>query len=93
MSTDTAGNLFIADCGNARIRKVSADGIITTIAGNGKVGFSGDGGAATDASIAALSGIAVDGAGNVYFSNNDVIRILRPVTKLIASPIRQSQQK
>ena len=52
MAVDGAGNLFIADCGNDRVRKVSPDGIITTVAGNGTQGFSGDGGPATSAQLA-----------------------------------------
>ncbi len=47
LAVDTAGNLYIADDGHHRIRKVDRDGIITTVAGNGKQGFSGDGGLAT----------------------------------------------
>jgi len=68
VAVDSAGNLYIADQYNYRIRKV-ADGIITTIAGNGVYGFSGDGGPATSAALklSAFSSISVDGAGNVYF--------------------------
>ena len=52
MTVDSAGNLYIADSGNYRIRKVAADtGIITTVAGNGTAAFTGDGGAATSASL------------------------------------------
>ena len=73
---DAEGNLFIADTGNHRIRKVSTDGIITTIAGTGTVGFSGDGGPAVDASFAAPSAIAIDTEGNLYVAdfNNHRIR-------------------
>jgi hypothetical protein len=48
---DAHGNLFIADYGNHRVRKVTLDGIITTVAGTGTAGFSGDGGKATDARL------------------------------------------
>jgi sugar lactone lactonase YvrE len=75
---DHSQNLYITDSGNARIRKVdTSNGIITTIAGNGIQGNSGDGGLATAAEVdlSSESGIAVDGTGNVYFSNwPDTIR-------------------
>src|SRR5205823_3373140 len=74
---DSAGNLYLADfCGN-RIRKVTASsGIITTVAGNGTVGFSGDGGPATAAQINSPTGLAVDGTGKIYIadSSNGVVR-------------------
>jgi hypothetical protein len=78
VAVDGAGNLFIAD--GSRVRKVSPDGIITTIAGNGTQGYSGDGGPATNAQLFANS-IAVDGAGNVYLADtfHSVVRILKPV--------------
>jgi uncharacterized protein (TIGR03437 family) len=95
VAVDSAGNLFIADPGlnfetgdagddpavDHRIRKISPDGIITTIAGNGSPGFSGDGGPAGTAALDGPIGVAVDGAGNVYVADvwNNVIRMLRPV--------------
>jgi uncharacterized protein (TIGR03437 family) len=69
VAVDAAGNLYIADTGNRRIRKVTTDGRISTIAGNGLPGFSGDGGPATLAQIGAAAGVAVDTAGNVYVSD------------------------
>jgi sugar lactone lactonase YvrE len=86
VAVDGTGNLFIADFVNNRIRKVSPDGIITTIAGDGSPGYSGDGGAATDASIGAPFSVAADSAGNVYFTTNNAIRVLRPVNKPIDRP-------
>ena len=84
IAIDASGNLYIADYLNYRIRKVSANAtgtldnnsLISTVAGSGTPGFSGDGGPATQASIASPTGLALDGAGNVYFAdtNNDVIR-------------------
>jgi len=69
LAVDSAGNLYIADADNIRIRKVSADGIISTVAGNGQTGFSGDGGPATDATFAYPQSIAVDSSGNLYIAD------------------------
>ena len=76
IAVDGAGNLYIADFGNGRIRKVDSTGTITTVAGTGGLGFRGDGGPATEAWIELPTGIAVDGAGNLYFADavNDRIR-------------------
>jgi uncharacterized protein (TIGR03437 family) len=70
VALDAAGNLYIADGGNLRIRKVAPNGIITTVAGNGTLGYSGDGGLATRASLSYVSGLAADGAGNLYISGS-----------------------
>jgi trimeric autotransporter adhesin len=69
VAVDGAGNLFIADTYNSRIRRVSTTGIITTIAGNGVNGYSGDGGPAVSAQLANPTGIAVDGSGSIFFSD------------------------
>jgi sugar lactone lactonase YvrE len=79
VSVDKAGNLFIADFVNARIRKVTPDGLIGTVAGNGTYGFSGDGGPATSAQIFNPLGVAVDEAGNLFFADNGNYRV-RKVT-------------
>ena len=75
---DTAGNLYITDELNHVIRKVNAAGIITTIAGNGTAGFSGDGGPATAAQLNTPCAAAVDRKGNLYISdfNNARVRIV-----------------
>ena len=79
VATDTAGNIYIGDVNNYRIRKVTiATGIITTIAGNGSAGNSGDGGPATNASFREAAGMIVDKNGNVIFAdgnNNNVRKI------------------
>jgi DNA-binding beta-propeller fold protein YncE len=83
VARDSAGNLFIADTINHRIRKVDAfTGVITTIAGTGTQGFSGDGGPAIEAAISDPAGIAVDSAGRVYFTDefNGRVRMLTPST-------------
>jgi uncharacterized protein (TIGR03437 family) len=70
VAIDTSGNLYIADSGNSRLRKVAPGGSITTIAGNGNGRSSGDGGPATDASVFPLSGVAVDTSGNLYITDS-----------------------
>lgn len=76
VTVDTAGNVYIPDSGNARVRKVSPNGIITTWAGNGNVGYSGDGGPATSASFTYPEAVAFDSAGNAYIADEgaNVIR-------------------
>jgi uncharacterized protein (TIGR03437 family) len=69
LAVDRAGNLFIADSGNRRIRKVSKDGIITTVAGNGACCFSGDGGPAVSAAMDYPFGLAADGEGNLFVAD------------------------
>ena len=78
VAADTAGNVFIADTGNARIRKVAANGVISTIAGTGLFGVSGDGGSATAAQIGGITGITMDQKGNAYLADsyNNRIRLL-----------------
>ena len=66
---DPAGNLYIADSGNNRVRKVGTDGIITTIAGNGTPGNTGDGGPAINAQLNNPNGLAFDPAGNLYIAD------------------------
>ena len=80
VAVDAAGNLFIADRDNCRIRKVTPGGVISTVAGNGTGGFSGDGGPATSAQLAAPHGVAVDAAGNLFIADyaNNRIRMVTP---------------
>jgi len=79
IALDGAGSLFIADQENNRIRKVTPDGIIATVAGNGVPGFAGDGGPAAQASLNAPSGVAVDLLGNLLIADTGNQRI-RKVT-------------
>jgi len=74
VAVDPAGAVYIADLGNFRIRKVAIGGVISTIAGNGTNGLSGDGGPATSAQLNYLSGIAVDQFGNIYISEAADVR-------------------
>ena len=75
VAVDASGNLYIADTGNNRIRKISPDGIITTVAGNGIAGFSGDNGPASQAQLNQPEGVAVDASGNLYIADTDNDRI------------------
>jgi sugar lactone lactonase YvrE len=72
---DSLGNMFIADIGNASIRKVDTSWVITTVAGNGTPGYSGDGGPATSARLSLPSGVAFDSAGNMYIADRNNHRI------------------
>ena len=76
IAVDSKGNLYVADELNCRIRKIALDGTITTVAGTGVPGYSGDGGLATAAKLAFPTGVAVDPAGNLYIADsvNFVIR-------------------
>jgi hypothetical protein len=67
MAVDSAGNLFFADMN--RIRKIGPDGIVTTVAGNGQAGFTGDGGPATAARLTGPTSLAIDAAGNLLFTD------------------------
>ena len=69
VAVDGAGNLFIADTDNHRIRKVDSAGVITTVAGTGESGFSGDGGSAIQAALDDPFGVAVDVAGNLFIAD------------------------
>lgn len=74
---DNNGNIFIADVGNQRIRKVNASGIITTVAGNGVKGYGGDGGPAIDASFYNCVRVVVDASGNLFVADQSNHRIRR----------------
>ncbi len=78
LALDTAGNLYISDSGNNRIRKVNTSGIISTVAGNGFCGSSGDGGPATAAEICQQADVALDHKGNIYIADrlNDRLRMV-----------------
>jgi len=77
LAIDSQGNIFIADRANWRVRKITQDGIIHTIAGNHETGFSGDGGPALKAPIFPTS-VAVDSRGRVYVTDHNRIRVLTP---------------
>ncbi|HKS95063.1 MAG TPA: hypothetical protein VJV74_02900 [Terriglobia bacterium] len=78
VAVDSEGDLYIADSGNNRIRRVDSSGNITTLAGNGGAGFNGDGGPAAKASLAHPTGVAVDDEGALYIAdalNNRIRRV------------------
>jgi hypothetical protein len=70
LAVDAASNVYIGEWNTSRVRKVSADGTIDTVVGTGKTGYSGDGGLATSAEMGAVWGLAADGTGNLYISDN-----------------------
>jgi sugar lactone lactonase YvrE len=70
LAVDSADNLFIADFDNYRVRKVSPEGTITTVAGNGKRPYAGDGGLATETGLRGPAGLAVDAAGNLLIADS-----------------------
>jgi len=80
LAVDFAGNLFVNDLFRQRVSKIDPDGIITTVAGNGIPGYSGDGGPATKGTLDHPLALAADATGNVYVSDfNQAVRLLRPV--------------
>ena len=79
VAVDASGNLYIADSENYRIRQVTPEGIISTVAGNAIIGSTGDGGPADQASIGFVSGLAVDADGNLYIADQSHSQI-RKVT-------------
>lgn len=84
---DDSGNVFLVDNGNYEIRKISKAGTITTVAGTGTIGFSGDGGAATSAQINNVQGIALDATGNIYITDGFNCRIRKIATTGIITTI------
>jgi uncharacterized protein (TIGR03437 family) len=81
MTFDSAGNLYFCDRNGNAIHKLTPGGVLTVVAGGGSVGFSGDGGPATQATVYFPSGVAVDGAGNLYFADKGNNRVRKVDTK------------
>ncbi|MEK7432270.1 MAG: hypothetical protein AABZ74_03985, partial [Cyanobacteriota bacterium] len=83
MIIDNTGNIYISDSGNNRIRKIDVNGIITTIAGTGISGYSGDSGLAINAQFSYPSSIVMDNIGNIYITdiNNMIRKISNPSIK------------
>ena len=87
VAVDSSGNLYIADMYNHRIRKVATNGIISTVAGSGTAGNSGDGGAAISASLNYPYGIAVDSSGNLYIADTENHSIRKVGTNGVISTV------
>ena len=88
VAVDLAGDLYLSDSSNNRLRRVDVKtGLISTVAGNGSPGFSGNGGPATQAMVSAPAGLALDGAGDIYFadSGNHCVRRVDAFTGIITT--------
>jgi uncharacterized protein (TIGR03437 family) len=86
VAVDDTGNVFIADTANHRVRQVTPDGAIHTIAGAGAPGYGGDDGPAESALLNTPAGLVLDGAGNVYFADSGNNRVRRLVPDRVAMP-------
>ncbi len=84
VAVDSSGGVYVADSWSYRIRKIAA-GLITTVAGNGAAGYSGDGGAATGAELYSPMGVAVDAANGVYIADNGNCRVRKVTNGTIAT--------
>ncbi|GAB3885774.1 hypothetical protein GCM10028825_13900 [Spirosoma agri] len=87
VAVDMTGNIYIAETGYHRIRKISTDGIISTVAGTGAFGFSGDGGPATSAKLYEPYGVSVDTEGNLYIADRSNHRIRKVSTTGVISTV------
>jgi len=85
MAADASGNIFVADTNNHRIRRIDTSGNITTVAGNGQQGFSGDGGPATSAALNQPSAVALDAGGSLYIADSSNHRIRKVSNGTIAT--------
>jgi sugar lactone lactonase YvrE len=87
VAVDNAGNLYIADARNNRVRRVDRSGVITTVAGNGVQGYGGDGGLATSAELNYPAGLAFDASGNLYIADNGNNRIRKVDTRGVIATV------
>ncbi len=87
LAVDDSGNIYLSDKQNARVRKVSSTGVITTVAGTGATGYSGDGGPATAATVNSLRGLAVGHNGDILFADllNSRIRSIKYSTAAVSA--------
>jgi len=91
VAVDGLGNLFIADTANQRICKVDTSGSITTVAGYGSPGYSGDGTAATNASLNSPYGVALDASGNLFTADDNNNQQSHPQSERQRVPSRHSR--
>jgi hypothetical protein len=89
VGVDSSNNVYVVEGNNSAIRKIDASGTITTIAGNGTSGFSGDGGPATAAKVNYPSAVAFDTLGNMFFAdlNNNRVRKVGPISRVAVTPV------
>lgn len=89
LAFDRSGNLYFSQCSSHKVRKISTSGIVSTVAGTGNSGFSGDGGMATDAELNQPAGIAIDTQDNIFFSDgvNNRIRKVSASTGIISTVV------
>ena len=87
VTTDPAGNIYIADASGNRVRKVDPSGFITTIAGTGVFSYTGDGGPATAATIGTVYGLALDKTGNLYIVDQSFSFVRKVNTSCIISTV------
>src|SRR5207249_2446819 len=87
VAVDSMGNVYVADTNNYRILKLTPDGLLSTVAGNGTLGFSGDGGPAVAAQLRDPRGVAVDGSGSLYIADSGNLRVRRVTAAGIISTI------
>ncbi len=85
VALDSRGNVYIADYGNNRVRKVTASGIISTLAGDGNCGFTGDGGLGTSAELCSPEGVAVTSTGAIYIADTNNLRIRKLAAGIITT--------
>lgn len=95
VTVDSGGNIYITDQVNNRVRRVDRSGTVTTVAGSGAAGFSGDGGAATAAAMTTPGAVALDAAGTLYIADNINHRIRRVgsdgiITTVIGNGVQSS---
>lgn len=92
VAADAFGDVYIADTGNNRLRLITADGILHTIAGQGSAGLAGDGASALSALVNAPAGLCLDASGDVYFADrgNNRVRVLIPGTPVTAVSLAPS---
>ena len=87
LALDAAGNIYIADADNRRVRKVGPNGIITTVAGTGIIGYAHEGGSATQEALGFPSGVALDASGRLYiadYGNKVVYRVVNGIINVVA---------